>query len=476
MRRLALRSWLLLPLLATLVVGTTLLGLFVHRAVERDLIATIDDELARAVVVRLEPEGRPPGGGGAPPPQIDDEDADAPLQVILSPDGRVIEARGGGEELAGRGLDRFVGLTTYETLDGEPRMRIASVPLTEGRTGVVALPLTDVDESLSSLRRNLAIGGVALFVAQALVIAFVVRLVNKPVGRLSTTSHRIAEGDLDSVVPGGSGPREVADLADDLNGMVGRLRSTIAEREVAASEAERAREDMERFMADASHELRTPLTALKGFSDLHAEGMLDEDGVDRAMARIGTESQRLTTLVNDLLRLLRPTDATSMEPVDLAAIASAVVHDLRAAYPDHPISLDLGTDDGVVTGDPARLHQAVLNLAANACQHTPVGTAVCVAVDRDREGVVLRVVDQGPGLDAELAERIFEPFVRGDESRSRREHDGAGLGMTITRRITEQHGGTVVVDHTPGGGTTVVLGLPAVTRAALDAGAPRPPS
>lgn len=460
MRRLTLRSWLLLPLLATLVVGTTLLGVFVHRAVERDLIASLDDELARAVVVRLQPEGRPPGDGGAPPPQVDEE-ADAPVQVVLDSGGAAIEARGGGEELVDRGLDRFLGATTTGTLDGEPRLRIASVALAEGRTGVVALPLTDVDESLSSLRRNLAIGGVALFAAQALVIAFVVRLVNKPVGRLSTTSHRIAEGDLDAVVPGGSGPREVADLADDLNGMVGRLRSTIAEREVAASEAERARQDMERFMADASHELRTPLTALKGFSDLHAEGMLDEDGVDRAMARIGAESQRLTTLVNDLLRLLRPTDATSMEPVDLAAIASAVVHDVRAAYPEHSISLDLGTDHGVVTGDPARLHQAVLNLAANACQHTPAGTAVGVCVDSEGERVVLRVVDHGPGVEPALADRIFEPFVRGDESRSRRDHDGAGLGMTITRRITEQHGGTVAVEHTPGGGTTVILGLPA---------------
>lgn len=459
MSRLTLRSWLLVPLLATLVIGTTLLGVFVHRAVERDLLATLDDELARAVVVRLQPEGRPPGEGGAPPPQVD-EDADAPVQVVLSPDGAVIEARGGGEELVDRGLDPFLGVATTGTLDGEPRMRVASVALAEGRTGVVALPLTDVDESLSSLRRNLAIGGVALFAAQALVIAFVVRLVNKPVGRLSTTSHRIAEGDLDAVVPGGSGPREVAELAEDLNAMVGRLRSTIAEREEAATEAERAREDMARFMADASHELRTPLTALKGFSDLHSEGMLDDEGVNRAMTRIGTESERLTTLVNDLLRLLRPTDATSMEPVDVAAIASAVVHDLRAAYPDHPITLDLRTERGTVLGDPGRLHQAVLNLAANACQHTPSGTAVRVAVDREADHVVLRVEDHGPGIDPALAARIFEPFVRGDESRSRRDHDGAGLGMTITRRIIEQHAGHVAVEETPGGGTTVVLGLP----------------
>ena len=460
MRRLPLRSWLLLPLLATLVVGTTLLGVFVHRAVERDLTASLDDELRRVVVVRLQPEARPPGEGGAPPPEVD-EDAAAPLQVVVDPDGEVIEARGGGEELAARDLDEYLGSTTTGTLDGEPRLRFASVSLGGGRTGMVALPLTDVDESLASLRRNLVIGGVALFVAQAFVIAFVVRLVNRPVGRLSATSHRIAEGDLDAVVPGVGGPREVADLADDLHGMVGRLRSTIAERETAATEAERARADMERFMADASHELRTPLTALKGFSDLHAGGMLDSEGVDRAMARIGTESERLTALVNDLLRLLRPTDATTMEPVDLNAIASAAVHDLRAAYSAHPITLDLGTADSTVVGDPARLHQAVLNLAANACQHTPAGTAVRVAVDRDADRVVLRVVDRGPGVDPALAERVFEPFVRGDESRSRREHDGAGLGMTITRRITEQHGGTVAVEPTPGGGTTVVLGLPA---------------
>lgn len=464
MKRPTLRSWLLVPLLATLVIGTTLLGVFVHRAVQRDLVDTIDDELTRALIVNLDDgPGRPGGAREAPPPD-GLTSSDAPQQVTLDGDGRVIEVFLGADDLASRDLGELAGEEGTATIDGEPRLRLASRPLPDGTTGVVALSLADVDDSLSSLRRNLIAGVAVLVVAQGLVIAAVVRMVNRPVARLGATSRRIAAGDLDAPVPSDGGPREVAELADDLDGMVDRLRSTIAEREASADQADRARRDMERFMADASHELRTPLTALKGFSDLHAGGMLDEAGIDRAMDRIGTESERLTALVNDMLRLLRPTDATSIERVDLAAIASAVVHDLRAAYPDHPLTLDLGRPDGcMVPGDPSRLHQAVLNLASNACQHTPPGTPIRVVVDESAGRVVLRIVDHGPGVDPALADTIFEPFVRGDESRSRREHDGAGLGMTITRRITEQHGGAVALEATPGGGATVVLDLPAAS-------------
>ena len=85
--------------------------------------------------------------------------------------------------------------------------------------------------------------------------------------------------------------------------MLARLLAEIDERHRAATDAEQARADMERFMADASHELRTPLTAIRGYSELYQSGMLDDDGLDRAMSRISNESVRLVTLVRDLLNL-----------------------------------------------------------------------------------------------------------------------------------------------------------------------------
>ncbi|MEM9563423.1 MAG: HAMP domain-containing sensor histidine kinase [Actinomycetota bacterium] len=500
MNRPGLRTTLLAPLFLTLAVGSAGLAFFVQATVARDLIGGIDDELTRALLVDRAGQGVTPGpvgGPGRPPGQPDgragdatptadlgndmgaqadadgaaDAAAEAPQQIVLDGAGNVVDVANGSDDLAGRALGGLAaGDRGPVTLDGDPRLRAGSLPGPDGTTTVVALSMADVDRSLSSLRRNLFGGVAALLAAQAALVVLVVRSVNRPITRLSRAAHRIAGGDLQAEVGPASGPAEVKALTDDLAAMVARLRSTIDERERAADQAERARADMERFMADASHELRTPLTALQGFSDLHAGGMLDAEGVDTAMSRIGTESRRLTALVNDLLRLLSPTDARSIEPVDLAAVASAVAQDLRVAYPDHPLSLDLGrgVDGGagaaacVVIGDPARLHQAALNLGANACQHTPAGTPVSIEVSRRNGLAVLEVVDRGPGIDAPTAESLFEPFVRGDRSRSRHRHDGAGLGLTITRRIVDQHGGTVTFSPTSGGGTTTTIALPAV--------------
>ena len=296
---------------------------------------------------------------------------------------------------------------------------------------------------------------------QALVVVLVARRVTAPVARLSGVAHRIASGDFTADIGPSSGPRETAALATDLSAMLTRLLHAIEEREVAAADAERARLDMERFMADASHELRTPLTAIRGYSELYGAGMLDAEGLDRAMARIGGESVRLASLVRDLLQLVQPSDTRHGDPVDVAAVVSAVVHDLRAAHPSHAIGLDLTASEGcTVRGDAARLHQAILNLGANACQHTPAGTDVVVVAARQGAEAVIEVVDRGPGIDPLVAESLFMPFTRGEVSRSRASHDGAGLGLAIAERVVRQHDGSIAAGGTPGGGATFTIRLP----------------
>ncbi|MEM8925484.1 MAG: HAMP domain-containing sensor histidine kinase [Actinomycetota bacterium] len=468
---------LLVPLVASLALGSAGLGVFVHRAVERDQIAGLDDELTRALRVTLSSPsagvgpGARPGRGPGQNPQAsgtapDADQTDSPQELVLDRSGEVQASTGNAADLLGRDLGPLVGETVTTTLDGSPRLRVTTVARSDGTTAVIALPLDEVDASLAALRRSLFIGTGVLIAVQALIASVVVGRINRPISRLSATAHRIAEGDLDADIGPPSGPREAALLTEDLSAMVDRLRSTIAGREEAAARADRARADMEQFMADASHELRTPLTAIQGFSELYEAGMLDDDGVDRAMQRIGSESRRLTDLVNDLLRLLRPSDTRHMERVDMAAVASAVAHDVRAAFAGHTIAVEFDAADAgacSALGDPARLHQAVLNLVANACQHTPDGTSVLVgvrsAMEDDRRLVEIRVTDDGPGIDPAVARSLFEPFVRAERSRRRRSNDGAGLGLTITRRIVEQHGGRIEVAETPGGGATFVLGL-----------------
>ena len=459
MTRAGLRATMLVPLLTALTVGSLALGLFVYRAVEADQMATVDGEVARALAAAVRGLGDPdrPARTGS----SDIGELEVPLQFTVAADGRVIDGPDDRQIVSDARLTDLAATGGIVTFDGEPRYRAGARTTPAGPTVVIALSLRSVDSSLASLRRNLLLGGVVLVAVQALVVALVARRVTGPVVRLSTVAHRIASGDFAAAIGPPSGPRETAALTTDLTAMLARLRDAIDDRERAAADAERARADMERFMADASHELRTPLTALRGYSDLHLAGMLDADGLDRAMTRIGDESVRLSSLVRDLLQLVQPADPLLTAPVDLGAIASAVVHDLRAAHPAHAITHDLGASDGyAIRGDAARLHQAILNLAGNACQHTPGGTSVVVTVARHDDVAVVAVEDHGPGIDPELTEAIFQPFTRGEVSRSRSRHDGTGLGLAIAQRIVHQHGGTIAVGPTAGGGATFTVCLP----------------
>ncbi|MEM7324969.1 MAG: HAMP domain-containing sensor histidine kinase [Actinomycetota bacterium] len=481
MNRPSLRTVMLWPILATLIVGAVALGVYVERSVARDLRASVDDELTRAVTGGvIGAEG--PGGGrlGLPEPpdgqNRDPADAErtvAPIQVLIDGSGAILDAAPDEAEalFTAEQLATLAGTEETRTVEGDPRYRVRTVARQPDNTLVVAFSLEQVDNSMTSLRRNLLIGGVGLIAVQAVVVWLIAGAVARPVTRMSDVAHRIAEGDLDAHVGPAEGPQETATLATDLSSMLTTLRETIEIREEAAADATRARDDMARFIADASHELRTPLTALKGYSDLHRNGMLDGDGLDRAMDRIGDESERLTRLVTDLLKLARPSDVS--EPVDLAAIVSAVGHDIRAAHPDRRIGVsgvDGDADRTVVTGDPSQLHQAVLNLAANACHHTPAGTPVELAVVAENDRVRVSVTDHGPGVDPADADQLFLPFTRGDSSRSRRSHDGAGLGLALVHQIVERHRGAVAVTDTEGGGATFTMNLP---RSAPSSGEPQ---
>ncbi|MEZ5371801.1 MAG: HAMP domain-containing sensor histidine kinase [Microthrixaceae bacterium] len=471
------------PLLAMLAIGSGGLAMFVQRAVGDDLLAGVDAELVRAMggqTPRQGPDGRsgagdqpgPPGGSQRDPdPQgtaggseesVDDVSTDErPIQLILDQEGTIVGGTEADAAVLGNQASELAGLEGFVTIGDDPHYRVNAVRRSNGDSSIMALPLAEMDASLASLRRNLVIGVCVLVALQALGVLVVARAVGRPVVRLSAAAHRVSAGDLDTELGPPGGPRETAALNRDVAAMLTRLRATITRQEAATADAVAARADMERFMADASHELKTPLTALRGYSELYAGGMLDDEGLTRAMGRIGSESARLADLVDDLLNLVRPVDEVARERVDLAAIVSAVAHDLRAAHPTHRIHHDIERHDHVeVTGDPARLHQAVLNLGANACRHTPAGTRVAFEVASDASSAIVGVIDNGPGIPTGRVEGLFTPFARGDDSRSRRTHDGAGLGLALVRRIAEQHGGEVEHRHTPGGGATFTLRLP----------------
>jgi two-component system OmpR family sensor kinase len=180
-------------------------------------------------------------------------------------------------------------------------------------------------------------------------------------------------------------------------------------------------------------------------------------------------------LVEDLLLLARLDQQRPLDrrPVDLLALAADAVHDARAVAPDRPIELVLGVGDGgralVVLGDEQRLRQVLANLADNALAHTPDGSPVEVRVGgADLEGqpaAAVEVVDHGPGLTPEQAERVFERFYRADPARSQAA-GGTGLGLSIVAALVAVHGGAVQVDSVPGKGARFRMVLPLAPDAA----------
>ncbi len=451
--RFSLRSMLLLPLLAVLAVGYGAFALYVEQSVRADLLGTVDDELARVA-------GVPPQGRNQNQPS---DGAAVPIQALFSLDGTEVIDAGNAPpailaELADAGLE--AGTTTL-TIDGT-ELRVLVRPAPGNALELSALEIGSVLDSIDDLRRNLILGGIVIFATQAVLVWVLTSRATKPVTQLAETARRVTAGDHDIDIEVAVGPRETEQLAHDLDLMLRELRAALADQAASAATAEQARETMARFLADAAHELRTPLTALRGYTELYERDMLDEPGaLDRAMSRIGTESERLERLVASLLELARGTTASVRDHgrVDVSSIVADVVDDIRAAHPERFVSVDVDPDL-VVEGDHEQLHQAILNLAANACRHTTPPATIDIAARRTDDSITITVVDNGPGVAVEHRERIFDPFFQADDARTNIE-GSAGLGLALTAQLLQSHRGQVVLRDTPGGGATFVLQLPA---------------
>lgn len=322
---------------------------------------------------------------------------------------------------------------------------------------VWAVPIDDVEATINSLMLVEILGSIAILAALGLVGWWVVHLGIRPVKEMTQTATQIADGDLTVRVPEGRPGTESGQLATALNQMLGHI-------EGALEEQAQSEQRLRRFVADASHELRTPLTTIRGYAELYRIGGLDrQDALDDAMRRTEQEATRMGRLVEDMLVLAkfdeqRPLD---LRPVDLVAIARDAAADARARSPERDITFTTDIDDALVNGDEDRLRQVVGNVIGNAIVHTEPLVPVSIDVQRRNGDVVLEVVDQGPGMPADVAARVTERFFRGDPARARN-RGGSGLGLSIVDAAVSAHGGSVDIESVEGRGTTVRLVIPAL--------------
>ncbi len=218
------------------------------------------------------------------------------------------------------------------------------------------------------------------------------------------------------------------------------------------------------FVANVSHELRTPLTAIRGYVEALSEGDASADESRRFLEIIGRHTQRMERLVKDLLRLARldaGQETLDLVACDMRGLAEAVVADLAsdADARDQRIEVSVAPGAETVRADPAKLHDALHNLVANAITYSPERAAIRIDAVPDGNQVAIAVSDEGPGIpDADLS-RVFERFYRVDKSRAR-DPGGTGLGLAIVKHLVELHGGSVRAENRREGGARFVLTLP----------------
>jgi signal transduction histidine kinase len=243
-----------------------------------------------------------------------------------------------------------------------------------------------------------------------------------------------------------------------------RLRQELEDLNQKVQEANRLKTE---FVTVVTHELRSPLASIAGYLDL----LLEEEGREGAEAReaylqiVKRNADRLLELINDLLDLAR-LEAGKLElkrsPLDLAGLIQEVSGALRPQIEGkgQHLHLDLAAPLPVVTGDPERLTQILLNLVSNAHKYTPQGGSITVATRAERAGVCIAVQDTGIGLSSEEQQQLFTKFFRAQHPRVQ-EAGGTGLGLAIARALVELHGGTLTVVSAPGQGSTFNVTLPA---------------
>ena len=222
------------------------------------------------------------------------------------------------------------------------------------------------------------------------------------------------------------------------------------------------------FLANMSHELRTPLNAIIGFSDVLLQKMFGELNEQQAdyLEDIRSSGTHLLTLINDILDLSK-IEAGRMElelaPFSLVAALNNAVTLVRERAQSHGIKLELDVAPQLdtVVADERKVKQVVVNLLANAVKFTPDGGTVTLHADRDDGTVRLAVKDTGIGIAPADQQRIFEEFQQAG-TQTEKSREGTGLGLTLSRRMVELHGGTITLDSAPGKGSTFTVALPRV--------------
>jgi two-component system OmpR family sensor kinase len=482
-----LRTRLVLVAMALLVAICGAIGLFSYASMDSFLTRQLDERLGQASRLSNEagrprpsnPSGRQDGfegpgqGVGTLIARIDNGNVssagflakDATVASLSPEDNQILLAL----QHDGTPVDRALSTGSY---------RLVAVQAPYGDVIVTGLPLNEKQNTLNSLVWTMVIVSMGGLILIGLAGTVLIRRTMKPLEQLSEVATQVSKLPLDAgevalavrVPPSNAHPgTEVGSVGHALNLMLDNVSKALEARQQSETK-------VRQFVADASHELRTPLTAIRGYTELmRMTEDFTPDG-QKSLARVQSQSERMTTLVEDLLLLARLDEGQPLKisDVDLTQLAVETVSDEKVMAPDRIWQLELPEEPVVVRGDARQLHQVIANLLSNARKHTEPGTTVVTGVMRSADGsAVVTVTDNGAGIPPEFVDRVFARFARADAARTSpggsasgsggtraaAAEGTSGLGLSIVQSIVEAHGGTVEVNSRPGR-TEFALRLP----------------
>jgi signal transduction histidine kinase len=378
--------------------------------------------------------------------------------LVVGPRGRVL-ADSAGEESRGEPYGTRPEISA--ALNGRPSqgerhsddldedLLFTAVPVVSNGRTVGAVRVTQSVDAVNREVRNdvlalVGVGVVALLLG--VVVAFLLaNSLAKPLRGLASTARRVEHGDLDARAreEGSAEQREVAHAFNDMTARVG---------DTLKSQRE--------FVANASHQLRTPLTGLR--LRLEAAALKSRDPeVERELTAAEHETERLARLLSELLTLAGGGEQPTAQPLDVGQVVeSACVRWARPAErTDHELTIEPGPP-AVVAASSEDIAAILDNLTENALNYSPPDTTVTLTWSTDGDRVRLAVLDEGPGLDADESDRVFQRFYRGSASASGA--PGTGLGLAVVESLAARWGGEVTLTNRPEGGARAEVALQAV--------------
>jgi heavy metal sensor kinase len=328
---------------------------------------------------------------------------------------------------------------------------LTGTTLVGGRSVVLRVSRSEerLREQLSEVLTVLVLGLPLVIVLAGLGGYVLARRALAPIDHLAIEARRVTAERLHERVSVPNQHDEIGRLAAVMNDTFARLESSF--------------DKLRRFTADASHELRTPLAVIRGIGEAGLVETRTPAEYKEAIGSMLEETDRLTTLVDTLLRLSHG-DAGSVhlsrEPLDLGQLARDVAASLGVLAEERGQRISIEGAEGLsVRADRLVLREAITNVIDNAIKYSPTGASIAVSILADGNQAVVEVTDQGPGVAAEHRERIFDRFFRVDTARSR-DAGGTGLGLAIAKWAVEINGGSIRVDAGATSGSVFRISLP----------------